>query len=84
MNHTVHWRPAAEDALARLWTEADDREAVARAADEMDALLRRDPVQVGESRASRRRILIVRPLAIYFEVLSEDRMVFVTAVWRWA
>ena len=41
MSYTVIWNPSAESMLARLWTDALERDAVAQAGDEIDALLRR-------------------------------------------
>ena len=39
MNYTVTWLPAAENALAAIWTAAADRDAVTRAANELDPRL---------------------------------------------
>ena len=82
MKYTVIWRPSAEAQLAELWTSAADREAVSAAADEIDAKLRADAVHQGESRWDATRILITPPLAIYFDVSEQDRLVAVWAVWR--
>ena len=83
MTYTVLWKPAAEQQLAQLWNEAADRAAVAAAADEIDAQLRRDPQTRGESRLPPMRILIVPPLAVNFMVKEDDRTVLVSDVWRW-
>ena len=82
MNYTVVWRPTAERALAQIWTDAVDRQAVAGAADLMDAMLCSSPRDVGESRTGPTRILAVMPLSIYYDVLDDDRLVAVWAVWR--
>jgi hypothetical protein len=50
MIYTVAWNPDAEQHLAATWNSADDIGAVSRAANEIDARLRRDPEQEGESR----------------------------------
>ena len=50
MIYTVLWQPVAERQLTALWTAAEDRSGVAAAADAIDALLRRNPLSVGESR----------------------------------
>ena len=81
MNYTVVWMPTAEDRLAQAWIDAADRPAVTAAANEMDALLRRDPAAVGESRGEKTRLLIVPPLIALFEVEEEDRLVRVLKVW---
>lgn len=82
MTYTVVWRPTAERKLAEIWSSAPDRQAVAEAANAVDALLRSTPLEVGESRAEETRILVVRPLAVYYDVQEADRLVAVWAVWR--
>ena len=57
-----------------------DRGAVAAAADAIDASLEQDPLSEGESREAGTRILIVPPLAVLFDVLEQDRVVSVWAV----
>ena len=61
MIFTVLWRPLAENQLAQLWIVAPDRDIVSAAADEIDARLRRDPHEQGESREGNARVLIVPP-----------------------
>jgi plasmid stabilization system protein ParE len=82
MNYTVGWKPSAEQELARLWTDAADRDAVAAAANRIDAVLGKSPHSQGESRQGRLRILFEGPLAVLFEVTEEDRFVDVLKVWR--
>lgn len=82
MTFTVVWRPEAESALARLWNEATDRQAVADAANAIDMMLRTAPRDVGESRVADVRILTVFPLSIYYDVHEDDLLVAVWAVWR--
>jgi plasmid stabilization system protein ParE len=43
MIFTVVWIPKAEAMLARIWNAAKDRNAVAKAADRIDELLKRNP-----------------------------------------
>lgn len=62
MKYSVFWSRLAESQLARLWTAADDRNAIASAANSIDRLLQSTPDTVGESRADGARILIVKPL----------------------
>jgi hypothetical protein len=82
MKFTVVWKPSAEAMLAHLWNTAPDRNAVARASDVIDALLGRDPLDVGEGRSDTMRVLIVPPLAVHFDVLEADCLVRVVKVWR--
>jgi hypothetical protein len=82
MKYMVFWRPSAEQKLADLWMTAPDKEGVAHAADTIGAMLAQDPESVGESRSGNARVLIVEPLAVYYEVQAADRSVWVFSVWR--
>ena len=82
MTFTVLWKPTAERELTQLWLAAADRQAIAEAADRIDAELRRAADSVGESRSGDVRILIVPPLAVYFDVSPADRLATVFAVWQ--
>ncbi|MEX2120853.1 MAG: hypothetical protein WD847_14775 [Pirellulales bacterium] len=83
MKYTVVWRPVAEAELAELWSTATARDAIAIAADDIDAMLARDPLSCGESRRASTRILVVAPLAALYSVSEDDQLVAVLAVWRW-
>jgi hypothetical protein len=62
---------------------ASDRNAVTQAANEIDRRLQTNPDQEGESRSDGRRLLLVNPLAVLFEVVPDDRIVSVIAVWQY-
>jgi hypothetical protein len=64
MTWTVTYRPPAKDELAELWMASLDRRAFSIAADEIDRILRSDPLNAGESRDGVKRVLIVRPIAV--------------------
>ena len=81
MRFTVLWSPSSERHLTRLWLAAEDRRAVRDAADLLDAALAERAHSLGESRSGNRRIAFAPPLGIEFEVLEEDRTVYVVAVW---
>jgi hypothetical protein len=80
VNYRVVWKPSAEAELADLWTGAADRAAVASAADAVEALLERDPLSQGESRAGDDRLLFYPPLSFLFQVDQDQRLVSVLAV----
>jgi plasmid stabilization system protein ParE len=82
MSYTVVWKPAAEEELTQLWTDADDRSAVTAAADEIDRLLKSAPHDQGESRRGSVRVVFTGPLGVFFDVQDEDRLVSVLRVWR--
>jgi len=82
MKHTAVWKPEAEEELARLWTEAPDRGDVTAAADEIDRLLDRSPLDQGESRSGATRIFFVDPIGVIYDVSEGHRLVSVLRVWR--
>jgi hypothetical protein len=82
MSYHVTWKPAAEQHLADLWLNAPDRKAISAASDALEVDLRRDPLNVGESRAGRTRITFVGPLGFVFDVYPQAGQVIVKAVWR--
>jgi hypothetical protein len=82
MNYTVLWGSDAERRLAELWLSATDQQAIADAADAIDAALSHNPRAAGESRVGDTRILLESPLGVYFDVSIADRTVFVWMVWR--
>ena len=81
MRFTVVWSPDAESDLAHIWMRADDRSAVARATNELDRVLARDPNDQRESREEGVRVTFAGPLGINFEVNIADRQARAIAVW---
>ena len=59
MTFTVVWKPTAERLLTKMWLAAADRQSITNAADTIDALLRSDPLTVGESREGNSRLIYV-------------------------
>ena len=82
MTYTVLWAPAAERKLAELWMDASRRRELSDAANAIDLRLGAAPLDEGESREKGRRILLVPPLAVTFEVFPGDCLVRVLHVWR--
>ncbi len=82
MRYTVIWKPPAEQELADLWMNAEDRNVITDAADQIDDLLRQDAGELGESRTGPIRRMFVPPLGVAFEVREADRLVLVLSVWR--
>jgi len=80
MSYTVTWKPSARDALAEIWLRSAERSSVAGAANSIDVLLRFNPAEQGESREGNSRVLIIRPLAVAFDVHEPDRRVDILAV----
>ena len=84
MNFTVIWRRRATDNLADAVVVALESgrgsEAITAASARIDALLRNNPSDVGESRPNHERVVIDAPLTVYFEVNTEERVVIVLSV----
>ena len=73
MPYTVIPGPRAEDALAWIWLLASDRQALARASDAIDAILRTAPYS-GKAHGIYRH-LTVAPLTVVYRVSEPDRLV---------
>ena len=80
MTYTVVWAAKAEQQLAQLWLDATTRNAITRAAHIVEAMLAVDPSNAGGSRSAGRRILMMSPLVVDFEVRPDDRTVRVLQV----
>jgi hypothetical protein len=81
MKFTVTWQPAAERALTAMWLAAQDRKSISDAAAEIDRLLESRPMDIGESRELNRRVAILRPLGVLYEVNPSNRTVKVANIW---
>jgi hypothetical protein len=75
--YTVTTTSRADDELVRLWMNATDRSAVAKAADEIERLLRDDPATKSDETGHGVRQIIVTPLVAEFSVSDADRIVTV-------
>ncbi len=80
MRYTVTWKPSVKQRLAEIWMTALDRSSITTAANTIDALLQVNPLDRGESRSGRVRILIELPLAVVYEVREDDRLVQVLSI----
>ena len=78
---TVVWKPSAQQHLADIWLAASNRNAVTAAANKIDQLLAASPEMLGEERFDTVRGLEVFPLGVEFELLDQDRLVWVLGVW---
>ena len=81
MRFTVTWHPSAIRELTRIWLDAADREAVTRAANEIDRTLADDPQTKGEDFYGD-RLLVSVPMALTFTVNVEDRIAQILQVWH--
>ena len=72
MRYTVIWMPVALNHLAAIWNEAEDRNAVSAASNEIDRLLAVSPRGQGESRQGTVRVMFASPLGAEYEVIEDD------------
>ncbi len=81
MNYTVQFDPPAEQDLAGIWTASADKKAVTEAAAWLEVRLTREPLRLGESRSSSvHRVVFRNPLGFEYEVVEDDKLVLVHAV----
>lgn len=84
MNYRIVWLYDALDNLAASFLYSRrvgrDPEAITRAMARIDSDMQQGPVTLGESRTGRRRVYIVNPVTVFFEVHPDERLVAVTAV----
>ena len=83
MKWTVVWANQALAQLTSLWLDAPDRTEITKASSQIDVLLCNRPLEVGEERTPPERVLFIKPLALLYDVVEEDCLVTVYAVWRW-
>lgn len=83
MTYSVVYHRRAEDELARLWLIPGNRAAVNAAVSQIDQILKHSPADAGESRPHGRRILLVSPLGVKFEVFEQQHLVRVLDLWRY-
>jgi hypothetical protein len=84
MHYEIIWIKDAESDLAQIWLNADNRQSILIACQNIDSALEINPLDCGESRAENRRIGFTHPLGFEFEVLARERKVYVLAIWRFA
>jgi hypothetical protein len=79
----VGWKKSAGDELAAIWVDGDStlREAITKAAAQIDILLKNSPGDVGESREPNRRIAFVPPIGFIFAVDQAKHRANVLHVW---
>ena len=82
MKWTVVWKSDALNDLSELWIESLDREGSTASSHLIDQILKMSPLTAGESREDNRRVLIVPPLAVTYQVSTDDFMVIVGAAWQ--
>jgi hypothetical protein len=78
--YTVTYVRTAMEALALLWINASDQQAVTRAGDAIDQLLREGAQYQGIPVGPKLRQLIIAPLVVEFTVEEADRMVTIWSV----
>ena len=82
MIYTVVWAPSARDELADIWNRATDQQAVAEAANRIDRLLKRNPLNQVSHVHEGLYSFISDPLVILLEVRVDDRPVHIVQAKR--
>jgi hypothetical protein len=81
MTFSVTWLPDAENELAALWLDAQNRDAVTKASHALERRLQTRAPECGESRSNGRRVDFEWPLGIYFRVDEVRKAVTVSHIW---
>jgi plasmid stabilization system protein ParE len=83
MKYVVLWPKGATNDLTEIWLDSADRQQVTDASDEIDRLLKRHPLRVGQPmESSVQRRLVLPPLGVHYEVIEDDKRVIVLAVFE--
>jgi hypothetical protein len=82
MKWTVLWTKSAEQHLAAVYLASTSPNAVTSASHAIDTILGRSPDTKGTPNFDTVRTLIVEPLGVDYEVIADDRLVYVLSVWR--
>jgi hypothetical protein len=80
MRYTVASTPLANHQLADIWLRAANPQDVTDASDRIEAALRNDPDRLGELRRDGRRVIVLPPLSVTFEVSVDDRRVTIVSI----
>jgi len=80
MKYTVVSTPLADLQLTEIWLKAANPQDVTDASDRIEALLRNDPDRLGELRRDGRRVIVLPPLTVTFDIIQDDRKVIVRSV----
>jgi len=84
MTWTVIWMPPAEQQLAAAWLASPNRNAVTKAAEEIDVVLETYPASVGEPLFDTVYEYELPPLTVEYEVDGANHAVYVLRVWNTA
>ncbi len=80
MKYTVVSTPLADLLLTDIWLRAANPQEVTDASDRIEAMLRNDPDQLGTMRRDGRRVIVLPPLTVAFEVSADDRKATILSV----
>jgi len=81
MTRTVVWKPSAQQDLAALWLASSNRKGVTAATHQIERMLATNAENVGQISFDTVSTLVVLPLGVEFEIIEEDRLVWVLSVW---
>ncbi len=80
MKFTVSWTAQAEKSLVRSWLGARDRISIDEAVVVIEHELATNPMNAGESRFGKFRVMTVEPISVVFSVSPDDRLVKVVQI----
>ncbi len=80
--NSVELTPEAEDNLADIWLEADDRQAITEAETAICSLLRSDPAGSGASVAEGLLKISYAPLVAFYSIDHGQKLVEASRFWQ--
>jgi hypothetical protein len=81
VSYRVIFKPQVDRDLVDLWLESDNQRAMTDSIDGLVGRLEVDPWQVGESRTEDRRIALVWPVGMEFEIDDNRQEVHIYRLW---
>ena len=82
MKYTVTWLKASQDQLTQLWIDGPNRQEITDASNVIDIQLRLVRMPIVNLDRVQSAYLSCRLWCVLFDVIDDDRMVTVFAVWR--
>jgi hypothetical protein len=79
--YSVEWLPEASDALALLWLQATNRQAITSAQADIDDALARNPFTSGHHVSEGLYRMVAQPLVVAYSVDTRSKKVKVSHVW---
>ncbi len=82
MRYTVIWADSTRAELAKMWLDAKNKQAVTKAADEIDDLLATQSHEAALKFPQQPQLMSRDGLAVIYEIHPDDCLVKVMGIWK--